>query len=107
MIVPVLWWSALLLVLAATGFYWRLVWRLTATAPDVLHSIDPRGFRALHAGSQMRFAVWLARGGFRKLDDRGARRMGAALRGVLCLALALPPLAMVAFMVVTRVAVSG
>ena len=90
MIMPALWWSTLVLVLVAIGLYWRLVSQLNVNAPGVLHAIDPRGFRALHAGSQLRFAVWLARGGFRDLDDRGLRRTGAALRGVLTIALALP-----------------
>ena len=90
MIMPALWWSTLVLVLVAIGLYWRLVSRLNVTAPGVLHAIDPRGFRALHAGSQLRFAVWLARGGFLDLDDRGLRRTGAVLRGVLTIALALP-----------------
>lgn len=87
---PVLWWSTLVLVVAAMVLYWRLVSRLKAIAPNVLLAIDPHGFRALHFGSQIRFAVWLARGSGRALDDREARRTGAALRAVLAIAVILP-----------------
>jgi len=56
--------------------------RTRQVAPDLLDQIDPHGFRAMNAGSQVRFSGYLLRRGYREIGDPMLRRLFAAFHGL-------------------------
>ena len=61
----------------AAALYALIIRRTRASAPDILSRIDPQGFRAMNASSQLRFNGYLIRRGYREIGDPGLRRLYA------------------------------
>jgi len=62
--------------------YARIVRRAREVDPAVLDRIDPDGFRAMNASSQLRFSGYLNRGGYREIGDANLKRLFAVFRGL-------------------------
>jgi len=62
--------GVLVLCVPVAGFlYWRIVRRISAQAPGLLGRIDPRGFRAMNASSQLRFSRFVVARSYRDVED--------------------------------------
>jgi hypothetical protein len=66
----------------AAILYAHTLRRTRELAPELLQRIDPHGFRAMNAGSQVRFCGYLFRRGYRDITDRTLRRLYAAFNGL-------------------------
>jgi hypothetical protein len=65
---------------AAGLLYWIILCRARAVEPGLLERIDPQGFRAMNASSQLRFSGYVNAGRYRELQDVGLRQLFAGFR---------------------------
>lgn len=75
----------LLLLLVAcipvAGFLYAFILRrVRAIDPALLSRIDPHGFRAMNASSQVRFGGFVNSGRYREIADTGLRQLFATFR---------------------------
>jgi hypothetical protein len=66
----------------AAILYALMIARTRQLAPDLLERIDPHGFRAMNAGSQLRLGGFLLRRGYREIADPPLRRLYAGFHGL-------------------------
>lgn len=75
--------AALFACVPIAGVLYALIIRQTRTrAPEILERIDPKGFRAMNASSQLRFNGYLIRRGYREIPDPRLRRLYAGFSGL-------------------------
>ncbi len=60
--------------------YASIVRSARAVDPDLLDRIDPKGFRAMNASSQLRFSAYVNTGSYRELADSRLRQQFAGFR---------------------------
>jgi len=60
--------------------YALIIRRVRAVDPAVLERIDPAGFRAMNASSQLRFSGYVNRGRYHELADVQLRQLFAGFR---------------------------
>jgi hypothetical protein len=76
-------WLLIACLPVAAVLYMGILRRVRAVEPALLERIDPHGFRAMNASSQLRFGGYVNSGRYHEIGDDRLRHLFAAFRWLL------------------------